>query len=525
MEAPARPAFGRTKHELIPEEAELDAFPNDRYHYNLFGFLQRRRGGGGGSRASGGSSSGSSSPSRGSSGSSSSGKSRRWLPVSKPASPQSPWSPSGSHLSSGVGGLHKPSAVGSDSFLGSSSSLSSKPSAPKSASSTGGSSPSKPKSPVSAPPKTPKTPKAPKAPNLPKLPKPKSGWEPPKGSLPGYKPGHPNHHGSGWHVPVIGGGQNHDHDRAPSVRSCIHPKGLDRLRCDKGDAVVVTIFAIIGLLLAPLLIYLCIMYCKRRKGARRNRNEEDGMELTHGVMHCDPGLQTDREVSDGTSNIGLHIGTSQESLALTKEQTQDRSLDFSPGRKPPPAYQPSIRSMSRGRKLIRAERPGRSITSSFSSGMIRVAMLGHSQKDPTVIDVLPSLAGSKRKCERKCSGSDVDRSSDCNPRLDGKRRCSKNRGRDCVDNGEDGDRHEEAERRRGSSKRKSVSEQQNEEESRPDDAGSRRSSRRSKSRAPSDQPDNDVDPPNDTASRYSVSRPSPPTSRPLEGDGETTAGS
>ena len=49
-EAPSRPAFGRIKH-VLAEEAQLDAFANNRFHYNLLDFLQKRRGGGGASRS------------------------------------------------------------------------------------------------------------------------------------------------------------------------------------------------------------------------------------------------------------------------------------------------------------------------------------------------------------------------------------------------------------------------------------------------------------------------------------------
>ena len=49
-EAITHPAFGRTKHGL-PDVSKLDAFPNDRYHYGMLGFLQKRREGGGASGA------------------------------------------------------------------------------------------------------------------------------------------------------------------------------------------------------------------------------------------------------------------------------------------------------------------------------------------------------------------------------------------------------------------------------------------------------------------------------------------
>ena len=51
-EAHPRPALGRIKH-VLAEEAQLDAFRNDRFHYTLLDFLQKRRGGGGASGSSG----------------------------------------------------------------------------------------------------------------------------------------------------------------------------------------------------------------------------------------------------------------------------------------------------------------------------------------------------------------------------------------------------------------------------------------------------------------------------------------
>lgn len=343
----------------------------------------------------------------------------------------------------------------------------------------GGSAPSRPKSPVKAPPKAPK---------LPTLPKPKSGWKPPKGSLPGYTPGHPPHHGSGGHLPVVGAGQSHDHDRASSVRSCIHPKGFDRLRCEKADAVIGTIFAIIGLMLLPLLIYLCIRYCKQRWSTGKNTHEEDGMELTRGATNCDPSPQISREVVDGAApNVGLAPSTSEETFALAKEQTPDRRFNSSRGRKPSPGHEPRARSVSRGRKPFRYAHSMRSITSSLSSGMIRTAMVGQALQDPTIIDVPTSLASSRKNSERMCSVSDVDGSSDCSPRGDGGRHCPEEDGRDCVANDAKGDNgNKEAESR------------------------SRSSGRRSSSHGPSDQPENNFASPDDRASEHSVSRRSSP---------------
>ena len=289
------------------------------------------------------------------------------------------------------------------------------------------------------------------------------------------------------------------------------------MRCEKADAVVGVIFAVIFLFLVPFLVYLCIRSCKRRRGARGNRHEEDGMEMTRRVLYCDPGPQTNREVSDGASNFDLHIGSSQGSLAATKEHSQARSLRSSPGRQSPPAYEPPKRMVSRGREFIRGEHSRRRRTRSLSTVRIRVAMLGKSMKDPTIIDVPPSSASSKRNSMWISSSSDVDNSSDCNPHDDETQHCSKYEGCECVDeSGEDGDRRDDERRSRSSSRRSTsrISEQQNEEEGRPDDAGSRCSSRRSSSSGPYDQPENDVDKPDG----HSISRPSSPASSHQEED-------
>ena len=211
------------------------------------------------------------------------------------------------------------------------------------------------------------------------------------------------------------------------------------------------------------------------------------MELTRGATHCDPSPQISREVVYGASNIGLAISTSEETFALAKEQTRDRSFGSSPGRKPSsPGHQPRTRSVSRGRKPFRYAHSIRSVTSSLSSGMIRTAMVGQALQDPIIIDVPPSLASSRKNSERMCSVSDVEGSSDCSPRGDGGRNSPEEEERDCVENDvEDGNRHKEAESR------------------------SRSSSRRSSSRGSNDQPENDVASPGCTASEHSVNEPSP----------------
>lgn len=362
------------------------------------------------------------------------------------------------------------------------------PGKPKSGPPIGGTSPSKPKSPVPAPPKAPKSPK------LPKLPKPKSGWKPPKGSLPGYTPGHPPYHGSGGHLPIGDGGNHQDHGKASSTKSCIHPKGMERLRCQKADAVIVTLISIIALIITPFIIYKCIKSCQQRRTKRKNRHEEDGMELTSRAMNCDPSPQTDERVQTNNSNIGLAITTSEETVTLAKEQAQDissgsgpaenpseirqpRTRNLSPRRKPLHVYPPRSR-LNRGRSKFRAESIG-SIASSLSSGMIRTAILGEAMQDPSIIDVQPSIVSVRKDSERMSSSGDADIS---NTDEDGRRDSGEEVGRECVvSDMESGDIKKEAESRVSSSSRKSSSS------------------------GPKDQSDNAVGSPDHSASRHSVS--------------------
>ena len=346
------------------------------------------------------------------------------------------------------------------------------PDKPKSGFPIGGTSPSKPKSPVPAPPQ------APKLPRLPQLPKPKSGGEPPKGSLPDYTPGYAPYHGSGGHQPVSGGDHNQDHGKASSTHSCIHPKGLARLRCQKADAVVVTLIAIIGLFLVPFLIYKFIRSCKRRRTKKKNRHVEDGMELTSRPMNCDPSPHIDRGVLDGNFNIGLAISTSEETFQnslIKEEQTQDmsspsspaenscpaesssqpRTRNLSPGRKTSKPYPPRT-SLNRGRPRFRA-RSLESVASSLSSGMIRTAMLGEALQDPTIIDVPPSFKNLQKTSECMSSSGDADISNNDD---DGRRDSGEEEGgRGYVEsNMENGDiQKEEAASHSGSSSRKSTS--------------------------------------------------------------------
>ena len=150
------------------------------------------------------------------------------------------------------------------------------------------------------------------------------------------------------------GGQSHDSHDGSSAPSCIHSKGLDRLRCGKNDAVVGIVFTILGLIISLILIYLYI----RRRSARKNRHEEDGTEMIRGATNRDPGLQTTDAISDGTANIGHAVTTSD---TLAKERTQESTGQLS----------------------------------GVSSGMIRTAQLGLALQDPTIIDVPPSLASSR----------------------------------------------------------------------------------------------------------------------------------
>ena len=298
------------------------------------------------------------------------------------------------------------------------------PSKPKSGPPIGGTSPSKPKPPPPAPPK------APNLPNLPKLPKPKSGWEPPKGSLPGYTPGQPPYHGSGGHLPIGDGGHKQGNGKASSTDPCTHPAGMARLRCQKADAIFLTLFAIIALILTPCLIYLCIRSCKQKKKKKKDRDEEDAIELTPQARNYNPDPRIDRETLYGNSDIGLAITTSEETVTLAKEQAQDTNSGSSPAENPSQVCQPRTMNLSperrgsqrspvypprssfnRGRRRFRAESM-ESVASSLSSGMIRTAMVGEVVQDATIIDMSPSLANSRKNSERTSSCSDADISND-----------------------------------------------------------------------------------------------------------------
>ena len=179
-------------------------------------------------------------------------------------------------------------------------------------------------------------------------------------------------------MPVVTGGQSHDSHHASSAPDCINPKGFNRLSCAKKDAVVGITFAILGLI---VILFLICLYM-RRKGARKSRHEEDAMEMSRGVMDCNPGLQTEDAVSDGKSNIGRAVSTSDENLTLAKERTQD-----SAGGNSSLVCQPQL--------------------SRLSSGMLRTAKLGLALQDPTMHDVPPSLASSRENSELKQWTSDI----------------------------------------------------------------------------------------------------------------------
>ena len=270
----------------------------------------------------------------------------------------------------------------SDSASGSSSN---KPTAPRSGSVVGGSSPSKPKSPVSAPPKKPSLPKIP---TLPKIPKPGSGTKPPKGSLPGLPPGHPPYRGSGGHMPGGIHGQGHHSHHASSTTHCIHPKGLDRLRCARTDAIVGTTFAILAFLtFIGIALFICLSI-RRKKAARKARHDEEAMEMTRVAMDGDPGLQKKDVVPDVASNIGRAVSTPDENNTLAREPTQDTA-----GRDSSLALWPPL--------------------SNYSSGMIRTANLGLALQESNPVNVPPSLAGSTRNSESRRSANDSGESFHC----------------------------------------------------------------------------------------------------------------
>ena len=244
-------------------------------------------------------------------------------------------------------------------------------------------------------PKALEAPKLPTLPKVPNLPKPKSGSKPPKEFLPGSMPGQAPYHGSGGHLPVSRGSSSHDHKPVSSARSCIHPKGMDRLRCEKADAVVGLVFAVIGLFLVPLLIFLAIRRCKRGRKTQRNRYEEDGLELQKyrhegdAEMDCSPGSQVNRAVMHDPT-IGLALTTSEETFAR-EEQAENRSSDANPGPSSQPAQQPQVGSASRDKSPARSKRSIYSIRSGYSSGMIAAAKFG----------IALSKEGSDKKSSKK----------------------------------------------------------------------------------------------------------------------------
>lgn len=219
---------------------------------------------------------------------------------------------------------------------------------------------------------------------------------------------------------------------------------------------MVTLFTIIGLLLAPFLIYMCVRSFKRRMSKRKNRDEENGVELRDRARTRKPDPQPEGRVSDWASNIGVATSTSEETVTLAKEgQTRDRSSVSGPVRALSPAFQPRVRSPGRGRKRSRDEVSLGSLASSLSSGMIRTARLGQALQDAMVVDVPPSLASSRKNSTRMCFSGDVEGSSDGNSRGDGGRDTAEDEWCDCVENNVlDG---EEAKSRSRSSGRRSSS--------------------------------------------------------------------
>ena len=268
---------------------------------------------------------------------------------------------------------------------------------------------------------------------------------------------------------------------------------MDRLRCGKADAIAGTLFAIIAFCLVPFLIYLYIRRRKRRN-ARKNRHEEDGMELARGGTDGHPGPQTDIGGLDGVSNTDFANNTSQESVTLVKEH-KDRGFDSSPGQSPP-AYD-----------TAKVDQPL-----------------------PKVTEVPPSLASSSKDSERRFSNSNVAGYSNGNLHGDSKWHRPQEEERAYIDNSaEYENRYEEAESRsRSSSRRSSLhgSEHKKGEDCRPDDAGSRCSSRRSTSPGPY-QRDNVIDTPDEATSRpdEATSRPDEATSCTQEEDAYVTADS
>ena len=111
--------------------------------------------------------------------------------------------------------------------------------------------------------------------------------------------------------------------------------------------------------------------------------------------------------------------------------------------------------------------------------MIRTAVLGETFQDPTIIDVLPSLANSQKNSERMSSSGDADISNNDD---DGRHDSPEDGGRDCVErNLESADITEAKSRSKSSSSSRGREDQSEDTVGSPDRSTSRHSFKSSKS--------------------------------------------
>ena len=243
---------------------------------------------------------------------------------------------------------------------------------------------------------------------------------------------------------------------------------MERLRCQKADAVIVTLIAILAIILGPFLIYRCISSYKQSRIKKKNRHVEDGIELTSRTMDCDPSPNIERRVHFDDSNVGLAITTSEETVPIAKVQSRDitsannlaerssevrppRTRNLSPKRRGSRFNIPR-NSLNRGRSRFRRESMD-SVASSLSSGMIRTAVLGETFQEINLIDVPPSPGNRRRVLERAVPVEYTDiTDGDYTIRHVSSEEESQER---VGKNMEDGDIQKEAESRSNSSDRKS----------------------------------------------------------------------
>ena len=146
------------------------------------------------------------------------------------------------------------------------------------------------------------------------------------------KPKKPHHHDSAF-VPAAGHtvGVGNPRDTAPD-HSCDAPKGIDRARCGKADAIVGIFGVLAALILLLVGLGFLIKWCNvQRKKTTKKSDEEDCIELTRHVASGDRGLTPDTlgrirmsqdQVTKATGTCGkLSRSSSDEQIATPHEQS------------------------------------------------------------------------------------------------------------------------------------------------------------------------------------------------------------